>query len=224
MRLSALAILNTALEGGGSSLGLWPELREGVRDEGCRYLFQVSFELRSRPAPAEFPQLTRADSPALLAQSLRTTSTLIATLLPHLKLQLELFLSYLIDRLTPPTPSPVPLHIQHLHQPSRPGSPAIGSSSTDGPIGDHSQRPTTPALNGPAPSTPRPISLLPPVPTETKELMLETLTQMAMRPSFMVDCWVNFDCSTESEDMFERLITFLTRVSRSGLYYYHTRD
>jgi brefeldin A-resistance guanine nucleotide exchange factor 1 len=43
MRLSALAILNTALEVGGASLGAWPELREGVRDEGCRYLFQVSF-------------------------------------------------------------------------------------------------------------------------------------------------------------------------------------
>lgn len=42
MRLSALAILNTALETGGSSLGNWPELLEGVRDEGCRYLFQVS--------------------------------------------------------------------------------------------------------------------------------------------------------------------------------------
>jgi len=43
--------------------------------------------------------------------------------------------------------------------------------------------------------------------------MLETLAQVASKPSFMVDCWVNFDCSTESEDMFERLIAFLIRVS-----------
>ena len=42
MRLCALAILNTALEVGGVTLGKWPELREGLRDEGCRYLFQVS--------------------------------------------------------------------------------------------------------------------------------------------------------------------------------------
>ena len=42
MRLCALAILNTALEIGGVTLGKWPELREGLRDEGCRYLFQVS--------------------------------------------------------------------------------------------------------------------------------------------------------------------------------------
>jgi len=42
MRLCALAILNTALEVGGVTLGKWPELREGLRDEGCRYLFQVN--------------------------------------------------------------------------------------------------------------------------------------------------------------------------------------
>lgn len=43
MRFSALAILNTALEVGGLGLGNWPELREGVTDEGCKYLFQVCF-------------------------------------------------------------------------------------------------------------------------------------------------------------------------------------
>ncbi|WWC66365.1 uncharacterized protein I206_100266 [Kwoniella pini CBS 10737] len=192
MRLSALAILNTALEVGGSSLGNWPELREGVRDEGCRYLFQ----------------LTRADSPSLLAQSLRTTSTLFSTLLPQLKLQLELFLSYLIDRLTPPNPSPIPTHLLGRSDPtSRPGTPSLGGPS-DGratPNGEKAH-PDTPTAG-----TPRPLSLLPPVPNETKELMLDTLTQIALRPSFMVDCWVNFDCSTESEDIFERLITFLTR-------------
>jgi brefeldin A-resistance guanine nucleotide exchange factor 1 len=41
MRYAALAVLNTALEVGGNGLGTWPELREGVRDEGCKYLFQV---------------------------------------------------------------------------------------------------------------------------------------------------------------------------------------
>ncbi|OCF55504.1 Sec7 domain-containing protein [Kwoniella mangroviensis CBS 10435] len=195
MRLSALAILNTALEVGGSSLGNWPELREGVRDEGCRYLFQ----------------LTRSDSPSLLAQSLRTTSTLFSTLLPQLKLQLELFLSYLIDRLTPPNPSPIPPHLLgRSDPPSRPGTPSLTGGSTDGratPVNGEK-----PPIDSPAPSaTPRPLSLLPPVPNETKELMLDTLTQIALRPSFMVDCWVNFDCSTESEDIFERLMTFLTR-------------
>lgn len=54
MRLSALSILNTALEVGGLTLGSWPELREGLRDEGCRYLFQVSpleSACHSKPLP-----------------------------------------------------------------------------------------------------------------------------------------------------------------------------
>lgn len=86
---------------------------------------------------------------------------------------------------------------------SRPGTPAID--------GHAEAEASTPAETGP--STPKPLSLLPPVPNETKELMLETLGHIGQRPSFMVDCWVNFDCSTDSEDIFERLIAFLTRVS-----------
>lgn len=190
MRLSALAVLNTALEVGGLSIGSWPELREGVRDEGTRHLFQ----------------LTRSDSPVLLSQSLRTTSTLFATLLPHLKLQLELFLSYLVDRLTPPNPSPIPQHLLRSEV-SRPGSPSPnrGTTTADGGHED-SGRPETPAA-----VTPKPFALLPPVSSESKELWLETLTQIASRPSFMVDLWVNYDCSTDSEDLFERLVAFLTR-------------
>jgi brefeldin A-resistance guanine nucleotide exchange factor 1 len=151
----------------------------------------------------------------LLAQSLRTTSTLFSTMLPHLKL--ELFLSYLIDRLTPPTPSPLPLHLLNAAS-SRPASPAASAPGESASANQDNIQPSgtaTPAADvaTPAASTPRPISLLPPVPGETKELMLETLTQIALRPSFMVDLWTNFDCSTESEDLFERLVGFLTRVS-----------
>ncbi|BEJ15721.1 hypothetical protein CspHIS471_0503260 [Cutaneotrichosporon sp. HIS471] len=183
MRLSALAVLNSALEVGGSSIGQWPELREGVRDEGCRYLFQ----------------LTRSDQAVILQSSLRTTSSLFTTLLPHLKLQLELFLSYLVDRLTPPAPTPLPPHLRDL---SRPPSPSPYASET----ASDTSGPDTPPT-----STPKPYALLPPMSPESKELWLETLTQIATRPSFMVDCWVNFDCSTDSEDIFERLMVFLTR-------------
>lgn len=162
-------------------------------------------------------QLTRSDSPALLAASLRTTSTLFSTLLPHLKLQLELFLSYLIDRLTPPTPIPFPAALNSALPLSRPSSPSVSSiQRSETPLAVEGEKDPVAAMDGATPvsSTPRPLSLLPPVPGETKELMLDTLTQIAMRPSFMVDCWVNFDCSTDSEDMFERLLAFLTRVGR----------
>ena len=175
----------------------------------------------SFPDP-DLSQLTRSDSPALLAQSLRTTSTLFSTLLPQLKLQLELFLSYLIDRLTPPTPSALPAHLIISNNVSRPSSPIVtGSSTVEGGLSasdNETTNPSGPSIGNQTPtqSTPRPLSLLPPVPSETKELMLETLTQIASIPSFMVDCWINFDCSTESEDVFERLIAFLTRVGSVG--------
>jgi brefeldin A-resistance guanine nucleotide exchange factor 1 len=152
-----------------------------------------------------------------LAASLRTTSTLFSTLLPQLKLQLELFLSYLIDRLTPSTPIPIPAALNSALPISRPSSPSVAGARADTPLLVEGEKdpllaidPTTPVS-----TTPRPLSMLPPVPAETKELMLDTLTQIAARPSFMVDCWVNFDCSTDSEDMFERLLAFLTRVGVS---------
>lgn len=182
MRLSALSILNTALEVGGAHIGLWDELVDGLKDEGCRYLFQ----------------LIRSDNPPLLAAALRTTSTLFSTLLPHLKLQFELFLSFLIDRLTPPTPTPIPAHLLHLRK-SRSGSPRSSSTQESEP-----------------PGTPKPLSNLPSVVPETKELMLETLTQLAMSKSFMVDLWVNYDCDPASENVFERMIDFLARVSFSN--------
>lgn len=186
MRLSALSVLNSALEVGGTSVGAWPELREGVRDEGCRFLFQ----------------LTRSDSPVLLSQSLRTTSTLFSTLLPHLKLQLELFLSYLVERLTPATPTPLPPHLRDI---SRPNSPTPFTTTANG--GSEAAASETPVPI----TTPKPYARLPPMASESKELWLETLAQIATRPSFMVDCWVNFDCSPESEDIFERMVAFLTR-------------
>jgi brefeldin A-resistance guanine nucleotide exchange factor 1 len=42
--------------------------------------------------------------------------------------------------------------------------------------------------------------------------MLETLSQLMLNSTFMVDLWINFDCDPESEDVFERIIEFLTRV------------
>jgi hypothetical protein len=43
--------------------------------------------------------------------------------------------------------------------------------------------------------------------------MMETLAQLATRKSFMVDLYVNYDCDQGSDNVFERLIEFLTRVS-----------
>ena len=131
-------------------------------------------------------------------------------MLPHLKLQLELFLSYLIDRLTPPPSAPIPAHLQNISRPGTPAPNGGGDADASQGIASLASEAATPTA-----STPKPMANLPPVPNETRELMLETLTQLAQRPGFMVDCWVNFDCSTDSEDIFERLIGFLSRVSVS---------
>lgn len=48
---------------------------------------------------------------------------------------------------------------------------------------------------------------------ETRELMLETLGHLSRYPRFMVDVWVNYDCDLDCEDVFERLIGFLAKVS-----------
>lgn len=176
MRLSALSILHTALQTSGGRIAAHIDLADQVRDTAARYLFQ----------------LIRTDNPVILGAGLRTTSTMLATMQPSLKLQLELFLCFLIDRLAPPptaTPNGLPPSAKPSHlggAMSRPSSPAPGASAN---IADSVT-----------------------VPAETRELLLETLAQLARRKSFMVDCWVNYDCESESEDVYERLVGFLTRV------------
>ena len=178
MRLSALSILHTALQTSGGRIAAHNDLADQVRDTAARYLFQ----------------LIRTDNPVILGAGLRTTSTMLATMQSSLKLQLELFLCFLIDRLAPPVtalpnglpPSAKPSHLSGAAM-SRPSSPAPGAGAN---IADSVT-----------------------VPPETRELLLETLAQLARRQSFMVDCWVNYDCESESEDVYERLVGFLTRVS-----------
>ena len=180
MRLAALGILNAALEVSGAHIGRWEEMRAMLSDEGCKYLFQ----------------LTRSDSSNLLSSSLRTTSTLFATMRVHLKPQLELFLSYLIDRLSPP---PSPLHPSHGVGGSSASSVAGGASSEreEGKGGNGS---VGPGLGLTAHG-------------ETRDLLLEALAHLARYPSFLVDLWVNYDCDMDREDLFEKTVGFLTRVS-----------
>lgn len=55
MRLSALGVLNSILDVGGRQIGQWDELIEGIKDDGCRYLFQVSVLLTVRPNVSLIP-------------------------------------------------------------------------------------------------------------------------------------------------------------------------
>ncbi|KAJ9113728.1 hypothetical protein QFC20_001753 [Naganishia adeliensis] len=204
MRLSALGVLNSALEAGGRHLGDWPELVDGLKDEGCRYLFQ----------------LIRSENHQILTIALRTCATLFTTLLPQLKLQLELFLTFLMDRLTPPTHPALPPYLLHIRNGggssaisrSRRGSDKGTAASSGGADGASTDRPTTPKLSA-TPTAASLASVATVTTAETREIMLETLTQLLQMRNehFMVDLWVNYDCDVDSEDVFERMIAFLTR-------------
>ncbi|PCH38679.1 Sec7-domain-containing protein [Wolfiporia cocos MD-104 SS10] len=138
-------------------------------------------------------QLARSDNAAVLQTTLRTIATMFETMRPKLKLQQELFLAFTIDRLAPAQPAKVLL---------------AKSAST-------SPRPPTPIPPGldadaeKAPPTPR--LLVAPARGDTRELLLETLSQISRHPSFMVDLYVNYDCDMNCENMFERLIDFATK-------------
>jgi brefeldin A-resistance guanine nucleotide exchange factor 1 len=186
-RATALAILKAAFDVAGSRMGDFPSLSALLLDHGCKYLFQ----------------LARSDSPAVLSLSLRTISTMFETMRPHLKLQQELFLAFTIDRLAPPLPDkPFNMPRKGISSP-RPGTP-VTSSPMLKPVDTNSD------LQLGIATSPRPT--VAPARGETRELMLETLSQISRHPNFMVDLYANYDCDLNCENMFERLVDFLTKV------------
>ena len=190
-RLVALRVLNTAFEVAGYEIGQYPSLVGLIQDHGCKYLFQ----------------LARSDNPAVLYMALRVIASMFETMVVHLKLQQELFLTFTIDRLLPPGPSKVHLAAQSrsaLSSP-RPGTPI---PSTPIPLNNDDVE-----LDNIGPSRP-PIA---PAKGETRELILETLSHISRHPSFMVELYANYDCDVNCEDLFEKLIDFLTKVALSDL-------
>jgi brefeldin A-resistance guanine nucleotide exchange factor 1 len=192
-RLTALGILNAAFEESGPTVAQFPSLKAIVIDPGCKFLFQ----------------LARSENNLVLHLALRTISTILDTMRKHLKLQQELFLTFTIDRLSPPN-----------FQPPGKGTPILGSSKSRG--FSPSPRPGTPSVNSPLlmpvdkteteGPTPPARFLVPPARGETRDLILETLGRIAGHPSFMVDLYTNYDCDINCENLFERLIDFLTKA------------
>lgn len=158
-----------------------------ILDHGCKFLFQ----------------LARSDNPAVLQGALRTISSLFETMRPHLKLQQELFLAFSIDRLA--TPPLLRSNTTKKHQTNSP-RPDISATSTPtlGPVDTELDL----EKGSPVPSRP-PVQ---PARGDTRGLMLETLNQVSRHPSFMVDLYTNYDCDINCENLFERLIEFLTKV------------
>ncbi|GAA6035516.1 hypothetical protein JCM8097_000294 [Rhodosporidiobolus ruineniae] len=194
MRLMALGLLNIAFEVGGKSMARFPTLRAMVADHLCKHLFQ----------------LARSDHPQLLSHSLRVITNIFSTLRPHLKLQQELFLSFLLDRLIlPPSSTSAKSKAELESQLDRSTWAAQDSAAEPSTPGSAGGRPGTPSslsssTNGRERERERGGS-------ETRELMLEILGHYARGKYAMVDLWVNYDCNIEGEDLFERVIKFLSR-------------
>ncbi|KAF8894409.1 Sec7-like domain is implicated in guanine nucleotide exchange function [Infundibulicybe gibba] len=188
-RLTALGILNSAFEESGPSIPEFPSLEGLVLDPGCKFLFQ----------------LARSDNISVLHAALRTISTVLETMRPHLKLQQELFLAFTIDRLAPTAPMNNKGQITGKKG-AQPVSPRSGTPVTPSPV-------TMPALEiEMEPGVPQPKIMVPPARGTTRDLILETLSQISRHPSFMVDLYANYDCDINCENLFERLIDFLTKA------------
>ena len=210
IRLSALGILNAVLEVSGNAVGSFPSLYSIMTDKGCKFLFQ----------------LARSENLLILQRSLRVISLLFDTMRQHLKLQQELFISFTLDRLAQfSIPNGPTVHLKIGNAPigvsrSSSTSSQSGRATSDVASGENSGPSTSTAKGNPASQheeddVPRPYPKLgvQPARGETRELLLETLGHLARRPSFFGDLWVNYDCDMNCEDLFERLIAFLTSVS-----------
>ncbi|OJJ50935.1 hypothetical protein ASPZODRAFT_55909 [Penicilliopsis zonata CBS 506.65] len=190
MRVMALRIIDVALEVAGPAIARHPTLAALAEDDLCRHLFQ----------------LVRSENMAILSGSLRVAGTLLLTARSVLKLQQELYLSYLVACLHP-----------RVDIPREPGiDPAL-----------YEGVPQAPKLVKPAPSASQSNSgRNTPVPVkdrqklgleggarrpEAREAMVESLGLLARIPSFMVELFVNYDCDADRADLCEDLVGLLSR-------------
>ena len=186
MRVMALRIIDVAFEVAGTSIGENYSLRKLATDDLCRYLFQ----------------LVRSDQALILSNSLRVTSTLLHTMRPYLKLQQELFLSYVVACLQIPKAadqitggaidSPILADI-----PSQPRlSISASGRSTPIPIKERQRLGMEGSSRGP----------------DAREAMVECIAGLTARiPTFMIDLFLNYDCEVDLSDLCEDVVGLLSR-------------
>ncbi|KAK3398501.1 hypothetical protein B0T20DRAFT_411273 [Sordaria brevicollis] len=188
MRVMALRIIHVALEVAGPSIARHPALATIAEDQLCSYLFQ----------------LVRSDNMAVLQEALVVAGTLLSTCRGVLKLQQELYLSYLVACLHPAVEIP--------------REPGIDPSLYSG-------IPQAPKLVKPSPSqagsgraTPVPVKDRQKLGLEggarkpdARQAMVENIGVLVRMPSFMVELFVNYDCDEDRVDLCEDLIGLLAR-------------
>ena len=188
MKVMALRIVDVALEVAGPSIARHPSLAMLAKDDLCRHLFQ----------------LVRSENMTLLNGSLRVAGTLLHTCRGVLKLQQELFLSYLVTCLHP-----------RVEIPSEPG---IDSALYDGiPEAPKLARPAA-SSNSSGRSTPVPVKDRQKLGMEggsrkpdAREAMVESIGALSRIPSYLVELFVNYDCEVDRADLCEDMIGLLAR-------------
>jgi len=188
MRVMALRIIHVALEVAGPSIAKHPALATVAEDQLCSHLFQ----------------LVRTDNMAVLQEALIVASTLLSTCRGVLKLQQELYLSYLVACLHP-----------SIEIPREPGiDPSL-----------YAGIPQAPKLVKPSPSqassgrsTPVPVKDRQKLGMEggarkpdARQAMVENIGVLARMPTFMVELFVNYDCDENRADLCEDMIGLLSR-------------
>ncbi|OWP02220.1 hypothetical protein B2J93_5607 [Marssonina coronariae] len=188
MRVMALRIIDVALEVAGPSIAKHPSLATLAEDSLCRYLFQ----------------LVRSDNMAILHESLIVAGTLLATCRGVLKLQQELFLSYLVACLHP-----------RVEIPREPGiDPSLYAGVPQAP--KLVKQPVSQSSSGR--STPVPVKDRQKLGMEggsrkpdAREAMVESVGALARVPSYMVELFINYDCEIDRSDLCEDMVGLLSR-------------
>lgn len=192
LRVMALRIVNVALEVAGPSIANHPSLASLAKDTLCRNLFQ----------------LVRSENIAILHESLRVAGTLLATCRSVLKLQQELFLSYIIACLHPRVPIPDEVGIDPSLYQGVPQAPALVRPSPNLQTGTPSSGRSTPVpvrdrqKLGMEGGSRKP---------DAREAMVESVGGLARIPSFMVELFVNYDCEIDRSDLCGDMVGLLAR-------------
>jgi brefeldin A-resistance guanine nucleotide exchange factor 1 len=190
MRVMALRIIDVALEVAGPSIAKHPTLAHLAEDRLCRHLFQ----------------LVRSDNMAILHESLIVAGTLLATCRGVLKLQQELFLSYMVACLHPRVEIPREPGIDPSLYAGVPQAPKLvkppASQSNSGrstpiPVKDRQKLGMEGGSRKP----------------DAREAMVESVGALARIPSFMVELYVNYDCEVDRGDLCEDMVGLLSRNS-----------
>ncbi|MBE3044140.1 hypothetical protein IMZ48_16530, partial [Candidatus Bathyarchaeota archaeon] len=188
MRIMALRIIHVALEVAGDFIVHYPTLALLAEDTLCCYIFQ----------------LVRSDNMDLLQESLVVATTLLATCRGALKLQQELFLSYLVACLHPA-----------IEIPREPGiDPSLYSGIPQAPR--LTKKP--PSQSGSGRSTPVPVKDRQKLGLEgglrkpdARQAMVESISVLLRMPSYMVELFVNYDCDEDRTDLCADMIGLLSR-------------